>query len=73
MIINAEFTAGQTIEDAIREALVFAEKNDCMVRANLNDIPMLFFNSTLIGKTLEERVAKFAEQYRERSSPPKKV
>ncbi len=64
MIINAEFTAGQTIEDAVREALEFAERNNCMVRATLNDIPMLFFNSSLIGGTMEERVQFFINHYK---------
>lgn len=66
MIINAEFTAGQTIEDAVREALTFAERNNCMVRATLNDIPMLFFNSSLIGNTMEERVQFFVKAFEDK-------
>lgn len=66
MIINAEFTAGQTIEDAVREALEFAERNNCMVRANLNDIPMLFFSSSLIGNTMEEKVQFFVKAFRDK-------
>lgn len=66
MIINAEFTAGQTIEDAVKEALEFAERNNCMVRATLNDIPMLFFNSSIIGDTMEERVQYFVKTYKDK-------
>lgn len=66
MIIDAEFAAGERIEDAVREALEFAERNKCMVRATLNDIPMLFFNSSLIGKTMEERVQFFVREYKDK-------
>ena len=66
MIINAEFTAGQTIEDAVREALEFAERNNCMVGATLNDIPMLFFNSSVFGNTMEERVRFFVKAFKDK-------
>ena len=66
MIIDAEFTAGLTIEEAIREALDFAARNSCLVGAKLNDVPMLFFNSSEIGKDIDSRVEFFKRQYLDR-------
>ena len=40
IIINAEFPAGLTIEQAIEEALDFSEKNRCMVRCDINDVSL---------------------------------
>jgi hypothetical protein len=66
MIVNGDFTAGQTIEDAVREALEFAERNNCMVRAEMNGVHMLFFSSPVVGKTMEDRINFFTRQYREK-------
>lgn len=64
MIINAEFTAGGTIDEAIGEALDFASRNHCMVRADINEVKgMLFFDSSLLGNTREEKIKKFHEEY----------
>ena len=66
MIVNVEFTAGESIENAIREALEFAERNNCMVRSDFNDVSMLFFSSPVVGRTMEDRVDFFMKQYRKR-------
>ncbi len=63
LIINAEFPAGLTIEEAIKDALDFAKKNNCMVNVNLNDVPMVIFYSDLFGDTMEEKVRNFVRQY----------
>lgn len=63
MIINAEFTAGQSIEEAIQEAIEFCERNNCMVRADLNNVDMLFFNGSLCGNTMEEKIDFFKKQF----------
>ena len=52
IIINAEFPAGLTIEEAIGEAIDFCEKNNCMIKTELNDIPMTICNlSTFDSRT----------------------
>ena len=38
IILNADFPAGMTIEEAIREALDFSEKHGCMLRCEINDV-----------------------------------
>lgn len=38
LIINADFPAGMTIEQAIRDALEFSQNNRCMVRCDINDV-----------------------------------
>ena len=63
LIINAEFPAGLTIRQAIESALKFAEKNECMVRVNINDVPMIIFSSSLLGKTFDEKVDNFVNEY----------
>lgn len=41
IIINVEIPGGPTIEEAIRECVELAERNNCSVRTEINDIPML--------------------------------
>ena len=40
LIINADFPAGLTIEEAIGDALDFSERNHCMVRCDINDVKL---------------------------------
>ena len=46
LIINAEIPAGPTIEEAIEDCVRFAERNNCMVKTTINDIPMLISYGT---------------------------
>lgn len=46
LIINAEIPAGPTIEEAIEDCVRFAERNNCMVKTIINDIPMLISYGT---------------------------
>ena len=62
MIILADFTAGLTIEQAINEALDFAERNNVGVRAKINDINMTFFS--ISNLTREELVEMYLKSYR---------
>ena len=41
LIINAEIPAGPTIKEAIRSCVEFAKRNYCLVRTEINGIPML--------------------------------
>lgn len=68
LIIKAEAPAGLTIEQAVEEALDLAYRTGCMVKMELNDIPMLFSESTVFGKTHQERVKYFSEEFRRRLS-----
>ena len=61
MIVKAEFTAGQTIEKAINEALDFAERNHVGVRAEMNDVDMVFF--ALPQFTRAELVEQYKKQF----------
>ena len=63
LIINAEVPAGLTIKEAIVSALEFAERNKCMVRVEINDIPMLIANAQAFGTTFDKRVETFLAQY----------
>lgn len=65
IIVNAEFPAGLTIEQAISDALEFAGSNHCMVRAELNDIKMTFVYGRL-GMSFDETVAYYADEFRRR-------
>lgn len=46
LIINAEIPAGPSIERAIKDCVEFAERNHCMVKTTINDIPMLISYGT---------------------------
>lgn len=50
IIINAEIPAGPTIEEAIEACVRFAERNNCMVKTTINDIPMLISYGTNFTK-----------------------
>ncbi len=64
--MNAEFPAGLTIDGAISDALAFCKDNRCMVRANINDIPMVFAYGRAFGETWGDMVAYYAGEYRRR-------
>lgn len=66
MIIQAEFTAGRTIDEAILEALQFARKNNVGVRASINGIVMTFF--AIPGNTDEELVKIYHDEYERKYS-----
>jgi len=66
IIVNAEFPAGLTIEQAISDALEFSESNHCMVRAELNDIKMTFVYGSGLGMSFDETVAYYADEFRRR-------
>ncbi len=63
IIINAEIPAGLTIKEAIVSALEFAERNHCMIKVEINDIPMLIANAQAFGTTFDKRVETFLVQY----------
>lgn len=54
LIINAEIPAGPTVEEAITECVIFAQKNDVMVKTTINDIPMLISYGKAFGATTDD-------------------
>ena len=58
IILNADFPAGMTIDEAIREALDFSEKHKCMLRCEINDVKI----SIVAGLLPKEAAVKY---YRE--------
>ena len=63
LIIEAEIPAGPTIEEAIRECVIFAKNNNVMVRTEINDIPMLILFGSVFGSTIEECTDTFLKEY----------
>ena len=61
LIINADFPAGLTIENAIGEALEFSKQNHCMVRCNINDVRLVVVDGLLPA---DQAVKYFVDQYR---------
>ena len=64
LIINAELPSGPTIEEAMLDAVLFAAQNNCMVRMDVNDIPILISNGSVFGKDVNERAKYFANEFR---------
>lgn len=78
LIIEAEIPAGPTIEDAIRDCVIFAQKNGVMVRTTINDVPMLISYGRFVGadtddlsKNINNCTKTFLKAYREYSYPRK--
>ena len=64
LIIKAEVPAGLTIEEAIREALELSDRIGCTISMEINDVPMLFYNNSLVyGNTLDERVENYHKEF----------
>lgn len=57
IILNADFPAGMTIDEAIADALDFSERNHCMLRCNINDVEI-----TIVAGLMDKR--KATEYYR---------
>lgn len=61
IILNADFPAGMTIEEAIREALDFSEKHGgCMLRCEINDVKISIVAGFL---PTEEAVKYYRDMY----------
>lgn len=71
LIIKAEVPAGQTIEEAMLDAVIFAARNNCMVSMDVNDVPMLISNGSVFGKDVNERAKYFANEFRRRYNEKK--
>ena len=54
LIINVEIPAGPTIYEAIKDCVIFAQKNGVMVKTEINDIPMLISYGKLFGATTND-------------------
>ena len=64
IIVNAEFPAGLTIREACRSAVEFAARNKCLVKAELNDVEMIFSASpVLVGMKSDQVEDTLADYY----------
>ena len=64
IIVSAEFPAGLTIREACRSAVEFAARNKCLVKAEINDVPMIFSASpVLVGMKSDQVEDSLADYY----------
>ncbi len=63
LIIEVEIPAGPTIEEAIRECVVFAQRNNVMVRTTINDVPMLICYGGAFGSDVQECTETFVREF----------
>ena len=66
LILHAEAVGGQTIEDCIWDCIALSKRTGCMIKIDINDIPMSIFDSQIYGDTEEERVKTFVKEYHDR-------
>ena len=64
--VKVDCQCGQSIEEAIRDCLEFAERCHCDVRCTMNDIHMFFVNTPIFGKTMEDRVKHYVKEFYDR-------
>ncbi len=66
LILTAEAPAGLTIDNAIMDAIALSQQTGCMIKIDLNDIPMLISYGKIFGKNIPEMTKHFVQEYTRR-------
>lgn len=63
LILHVDIPAGPTIEEAIRECVIFAKEHRVMVKTEINDVPMLICCGGAFGNDIEECTQLFLKEF----------